>query len=65
MTMLVNEYCAIVSKGADFEDPRLEALRERMSHHDVERAADRLDDESADREASTLRAWGRQRRMDA
>jgi hypothetical protein len=63
MTDLVDDYCAIAAEGADFADPRLAALRERMTDADVLRVQERLKAEAEDdlKEADELAEYGRRK----
>ena len=58
MSNFATEYCAIVSEGVTFDDPRLDALREGVKRwSDVERAIVRLEEDDDDVAARALRAW--------
>jgi hypothetical protein len=61
---LVNEYCRIVSEGADIGDARLVVLRERMTLEDKWRVAARFEREADARfkEAAELEAFRSRRR---
>ncbi len=60
MNDLVDAYCGI-AEGADFDDPRLEGLRELMTDKDCAGAAERLRGAAADLHEVKLWAWRRKR----
>jgi hypothetical protein len=39
----VDQYCAIVNEGAEFDDPRLAQLRERMTDAEIDHVVGWLD----------------------
>ena len=53
MADFVEEYCAIVSEGKDFDSSRLQELRERMTSEELERVFVRLNSK-AEAEAPVL-----------
>jgi hypothetical protein len=61
---LIEEYCDLVENGADFDGPRLEELRERMSRAEVAYVVNRLrgESEALHKEAEELRAEADRRR---
>jgi len=63
-TTLIDQYCRIADEGAEFGDPRLEMLRERMSRAEVAQVVDRLraEGEALHKEADELRAEARRRK---
>jgi hypothetical protein len=65
-TDLVERYLELVDMGADFEDPRLEELRRRMTEDEFRQTAFRLRDEAetAERKKRALEAYGRIRGWD-
>ncbi len=57
-TDIVNEYFALADQGADFDDPRLELMRERMTDAQLDAVMDMLDAsaEANAKEAAALEA---------
>jgi hypothetical protein len=62
---LIDQYCRIVHGDAEFDDPRLQQLRDRMTDEDRAHVVERLRAEAAAsrEEARTLREWHQSRKV--